>query len=153
MATDDPLAANAALASILEGKTASAGLSWFRSIGGHIANQTWYHLRGQLEASIAAREGIYNEPQHLRPTAEQIHKWDTQTARGYIQQVEVLVHPKGSTEVISVPYSSQGKILRSRQAIIREALSIYGGENASKYEQRVLGAVYTGTYQLAPREG
>jgi hypothetical protein len=153
MATESPLPANAALASILQGLSATQGLNWFRSIGGHVGNETWYQLRGQVEASIALREGIYNEPQHLRPTAQEIQTMQTKGARGYIQQVEVLVRAKGSTDVISVPYSSQGKTLRSRQAIVREAISVYGGENAKKYGQTVLGAVYTGTYELAPQEG
>lgn len=144
--------ANAALNSILQGLSATAGLSWYRSLGGRISNQIWYQLRGELEASLAAREGIYDEPQHLRPTQESIRQWTTSKARGYIQQVEVLVHERDTGQVVSVPYSSMGRTLRSRAAIVREALDIYSGSNAEKYGQRVLGAIYTGTYQAVPLE-
>lgn len=144
--------AQAALATILEGQSATAGLAWFREQGGHVANQVWYGLRSTLEASISEREGIYAEPQHLRPTAQQITQMQTRDAKGYMQQVEVLVRQKGSTDIISVPYTSIGRQLRSRQAIVREALDIYSGDNAEKYGQVVLGAVYTGTYEAVPAE-
>jgi hypothetical protein len=143
-------AAQFALASILQGQSANAGLSAFRQSGGHVANETWYRLRGELEAMVAAREGIYNEPQHLRPTAQEIQQWSTTNAKGYVQQVEVLVRERETNTVISVPYSAMSNLLRSRQAIVREALSVYSDSNAEKYNQQILGAVYTGTYQAVP---
>ena len=152
MAPDDPTPASAALASVLEGMSATQGLRWFRSIGGHVATQTWYAARAHIEATISAREGIYNEEQRLRPTASEIIKWSTPSARGYVQKVEVLVRERATNAVISAPYSSMGKRLRSRQAIVREALSIYSGDQAEKYGQQILGAVYTGTYQAVPME-
>jgi hypothetical protein len=139
-----------ALASILQGQSANQGLTAYRESGGHIANQTWYRLRGELEATIAAREGVYNEPQHLRPVAAEIQAWSTPKAKGYVQQVEVLVRERETGTVISVPYSAMSSILRSRQAIVREALSVYSDTNAEKYNQQILGAVYTGTYQATP---
>ena len=103
-----------------------------------------------MEAFVASREGIYSEPQHLRPVASEIQTWTTQRARGYVQQVEVLVTERGTGQVVSVPYSAVGRNLRSRQAIIREALDLYSDDNARKYNQRVLGAVYSGTFQAVP---
>jgi hypothetical protein len=100
---------------------------------------------------MAAREGVYNEPQHLRPTAAEIQQWSTTNAKGYVQQVEVLVRERETNTVISVPYSSMGQILRSRQAVVREALGVYSDSNAQKYNQQILGAVYTGTYQAIPQ--
>lgn len=144
---------NWALQSALEGLSATAGLREYREAGGHISNQTWYAARGEAEKFLADREGIYNEPQHLRPTAEQIQTWTTKNATGYIQQVEVLVRQKGTNVVISVPYSATGRTLRSRIAVVREAAAAYAGNNAKKYEQEVLGVVYTGTYQMVPGSG
>jgi hypothetical protein len=150
MPTGELSVAQWALAAIQAGKTATEGLAEFRLAGGHIGNQTWFRVTAELQASLANREGIYNEPTHRVPTPDEIMRWTTQRARGFIQQVEVLVRDKATGEVISVPFSLTGRKLRSRAAVIKQALGIYSGDNASKYEQQVLGAVYTGTYEAVP---
>lgn len=151
MPTEDPVPAQFALQSVLEGLSARQGLTAFREAGGRVANQTWFQLRGEVERMVSAREGIYNEPQHLRPIANEIQQWTTSKARGYIQQVEVLVRDRATGQVISVPYSSVSSNLRSRMAVIREALDVYSDDNAKKYNQQILGAVYSGTFQAVPQ--
>jgi hypothetical protein len=150
MATDNPTPAQFALQSVLEGLSARAGLKQFREAGGRVANQTWFALRGEMEAMVASREGVYNEPQRLRPTAAEIQTWTTTKAQGYVQQVEVLVRERGTGQIVSVPYTSIGRTLRSRAAIIEESLDVYSDDNAEKYNQQILGAVYSGTYQAVP---
>jgi len=150
MPTDNPVPATWALQSVLEGLSASAALREYRAAGGHVASQTWYQLRGQMESFVSEREGIYNEPQHLRPTSAEIQTWTTSKASGYVQQVEVLVRERETGQIVSVPYSAVSNKLRSRQAIVRAALDIYSDDNAKKYNQQVLGAVYTGTFQAVP---
>lgn len=143
-------AAQAALAAIQEGLSATAGLAQFRQIGGRVANETWYRLTAELQTTLANREGIYNEPVNRIPTAQEVQRWTTQKARGYIQQVEILARDKVTGEIISIPYSATGRTLRSRNAVIKEALSVYGDEQARKYDQQILGAVYSGTYEAIP---
>jgi hypothetical protein len=116
-----------------------------------VADSTWYKLYGEVAAQVSLREGIYDEPQNLRPVASEIKTWTTSKATGYVQQVEVLVRDRGTGEIVSVPYSAMGRNLRSRRAVLSEALSVYSDENATKYNQQVLGAVYTGTYQAVPQ--
>ena len=150
MPTDNPIPAQFALQSVLLGLSARAALAQYRQAGGHVANQTWFQLRGEMERMVSAREGIYNEPQNLRPVAGEIQQWTTSKARGYIQQVEVLVRERETGTVISVPYSSVSSSLRSRAAIVKEALDVYSDDNAAKYNQQILGAVYSGTFQAVP---
>ena len=150
MATGNLYPATWALAGIQEGLSANAALKEFRAAGGHVANQTWYQVYGEVAAQVSLREGIYDEPQNLRPVASEIQQWSTIRATGYVQQVEVLVRDRGTGEVISVPYSSLGRSLRSRRSIINEALEVYSDENAERYNQTILGAVYTGTYSAVP---
>lgn len=151
MATSSPYPATWALQAIQSGLSARAGLREFREAGGHVSNSSWYKLYGEVAATVSLREGIYNEPQNLRPVASEIQRWTTAKATGYVQQIEVLVRDRGTGEIISVPYSAMGKTLRSRRAVINEALSVYSDENARKYDQQILGAVYTGTYQAVPQ--
>jgi len=151
MPADDYTAAQWALLAIEEGWSATAGLNRFRAEGGHIANATWYKLTGELRANIGDRERVMNAPMNRIPTADEIKDWTTKSAKGYVQQVEVLIRDKTTGEVISVAYSRMGKTLISRNGVIKEALDTYGGENAKRYPwQRILGAVYTGTYQAIP---
>jgi hypothetical protein len=150
MATDNLGAAQWALASQLEGKSARQGLAEYRAEGGRIASQTWYRLVGEMQAMLASREGIYDEPINLRPVASEIQTWTTNKARGYIQQVEVLVRERATGQIISVPFSVSGRSLVSRRNAISQALDVYSDDNAQRYNQQILGAVYTGTYEARP---
>jgi hypothetical protein len=150
MATDRLFPATWALEGVQEGLSARAALRAFRDAGGRVADATWYKVYGEVAAQVSLREGIYNEPQNLRPTGEEIKVWTTTKAKGYVQQVEVLVREQGTGEIISIPFSGMGRTLRSRRAVIAEALETYSDENAERYGQTILGAVYTGTYEARP---
>jgi hypothetical protein len=150
MPTENLNAAQWALMSVQEGVSARAGLAAYREAGGHLASQSWYRLVGEIQASLAAREGIYDEPLDLAPVASEVKVWSTARAKGYIQQVEVLVREKSTGQIISVPFSVQGRTLVTRREAIRQALGVYSDDNAEKYDQQVLGAVYSGTYEARP---
>lgn len=151
MPTGDLNAAQWALNSVQTGQSARQGLAAYRAEGGHIASQTWFRLVGEIQSALADREGIYDEPLNLRPVASEIRTWSTAKAKGYIQQVEVLVRDRGTGQIISVPFSVQARSLVSRRNAIAQALDVYSDDNAKRYNQQVLGAVYTGTYEARPR--
>ena len=65
----------------------------------------------------------------------------------------MLARDRDTGEVISIPFSLTGRTLRSRHAVLKEALSIYSDDNAKRYNQQILGAVYTGTYEAVPEAG
>jgi|SRR6266852_1235876 len=153
MATDYLNAAQWALHAVTQGWSARAGLDRYRAEGGHIADATWFRLTGEIQATLAQREGVYNEPVNLRPVASEIRTWEVRHGTGFIHQVEVLVRDRKTNQVISVPYSAQSRTLRSRISVLTEALSVYSDENAKKYDQQILGAIYTGTYQMIPSVG
>jgi hypothetical protein len=150
MATGNLFPATWALQGVQEGLSARAALSQFRNAGGRVADSTWYKVYGQVAAEISLREGIYSEPINLRPVASEIKPWVTTRARGYVQQVEILARDRGTGEIISIPYSGMSRTLRSRRAVINEALGVYSDDNAQKYDQQILGAIYTGTYEARP---
>jgi len=142
-----------ALLAVEDGWSATAGLDRFRAEGGAIRNDTWYRMYSEIKTSLAGRAGTYNEPVNRIPTASEVKQWTTAHAKGYIQQVEVLVRDKTTGEVYSAPFSLAGKTLRSRAAVLKHALEQYTGDSEEKYAQKVLGAIYTGTYQMIPNEG
>jgi len=150
MPTEDLNAAQWALLSVQEGMSGRQGLAAYREAGGRLGTGSWYRLVGEIQRGLSDREGVYDEPLNLRPVASEIRTWTTSKARGYIQQVEVLVREKATGQIISVPFSVQGRSLVSRRNAIRQALDVYSDDNAKKYDQVVLGAVYTGTYEARP---
>ncbi|SRR5713101_1773499 len=150
MPTENLSVAQWALAAIQEGRTARQGLNDFRQAGGHVANDTWYRVTAELQANLANREGIYNEPVNRIPTASEIQHWTTQKAKGYVQQVEVIARDRTTGEILSLPYSLTGKTLRSRNYAINQALSIYKQDTPSGENQQILGAIYSGTYYASP---
>lgn len=149
---ETPNVAQFAMDAILQGYSGRGGLAAFREAGGHISSSTWFKLTGQLQADLAAREGIYNEPVDSIPVSSEIQTWTTAKARGFIHQVEVLARDKATGEVISIPFSVSSRTLLSRREVINQALDVYTGDNAGKYDQVVLGAVYTGTFEAKPGE-
>lgn len=139
-----------ALQGVLSGLSATRALNLFREAGGHIANQSWYSLYGQMQATAERFGPEFNRPQNAKPTANEIENWTTTKANSYVQQVEVLVRPIGTNEIISVPYTSMSSTLKTRQQVVREALDIYSDDNAAKYNQQVIAGVYTGTFRASP---
>lgn len=139
------------LLAIQKGWSATRGLAEFRSAGGHLATQTWHRLFAEIRQSIASIAETLGQSVGRVPVADEIKIWETTSAKGYIQQVEVLARDKATGEIISIPFSLTGRTLRSRNAAIKEALSVYGDEQAKRYDQQILGAVYTGTYEARPR--
>jgi len=136
----------AALGAILAGMSARGGLRAFREAGGRIAGQTWFRLTGELQAMLARREGIYDEPLHNKPHAGEVEVWEKYTGKGYIQQVEVIVRDRDTNELISIPFSHVTRQLATRKDVIKSALQTITPEGTDGERQQILGAVYTGTY-------
>jgi len=146
MATDSPYPATWALQGVESGLSARAALSAYREAGGHVADSTWFRTYAEVAANVSAREGLFSEPQEGTPYASEIQQWETIKAEGYAHQVEVLARDRRTGEVISIPYTMMSRELMDRTDVINHALQVYSDENAKKYEQQILGAVYTGTY-------
>jgi len=153
MATDSPYPATWALQGVEAGLSARQALAEFREAGGHVADGTWFKTYAEVAAHISLREGIYNEPTDLRPVGEEVKTWSTHKAAGYAQQVEVLVRDQGTGEIITIPYTYTGHELLTRREVINKALDVYDGEGSSGEHQQMLGAVYSGTYQMVPTGG
>jgi|SRR5712692_4905683 len=142
-----------ALLAATEGRSATSGLARFRQEGGRIANQTWYRMFAEILHSISNRIGIYNEPVYRIPVASEIQRWETNKARGYIHQVEVIARDKITGEIISIPFSVSSRTLHTRNSVLKAALATYKEEGESGKNQKILGAIYSGTYEAVPREG
>lgn len=145
-------AAQWAWMAIQQGWSAAKGLREFRNAGGHLADSTWRRLFSEIQHSAATITEKLGQSVNRVPVASEIQIWETVTARGYVQQVEVLIRDRATNEIISIPFSLTGKTLRSRNTALKAALDTYSPDSQSGEGQQILGAVYTGTYEMRPRE-
>lgn len=137
---------------IQEGWSATRGLREFRAAGGHLADSTWHRLYAEIKNSVATITEKLGQGIGRVPVASEIQIWETASAKGYIQQVEVLIRDRATNEIISIPFSLSGKTLRSRNTALKAALDTYRPDSVSGEGQQILGAVYTGTYEMRPKE-
>jgi hypothetical protein len=81
----------------------------------------------------------------------EINVLPTRTATGFIQNVDVYVQDRTSGLVEIRPWSIRTNDLLSRRAAINDAVTLFGDAAlAGQYDEVVLGATYTGTFELSP---
>lgn len=136
-------------AGIRDGLSATAALRVFRDAGGTIGNSAWYSLYAEQKASTA---NVINEtvaPLGAIPAAHEIIPWTTKRREGYVQTVDVYVREVGSSTVTTVPFMLSGDELLTRGDAVATALTqMQAAVDEGRYEEVVLGAVYTGTRQM-----
>lgn len=141
----------AAVRTIREGISGTAGLAAYRDAGGQVRTSTWFRLLGEAQAAIGGRADELARPQHRRPLADETHRWTTRTTRGMLQQVEVFVRDRATGIIGVVPYSHRSQAGVSRQAAIAAALE-FMANNADAYNQQVLGAIHVASYLMEPAD-
>jgi hypothetical protein len=145
----------AAIKAVKAGMSGRAGLAAARAAGTRIADSTWYQMIGEVRRSLANQIDEVTRPLGQRPGQHEIGGLQTKTARGYIQYIDVMVKDRETGAVNVRPYAVRtGSLLRRGQVIKRglEAFQSAVDLNPGEYDEQVLGAVYTATYQLVPSE-
>lgn len=145
----------AAIMTVKTGLSGRAGLAAARAAGTRIADSTWYQMVGQVRASLAGQLDEVTRPLGQRPGQHEIGGLQTKTAKGYLQYIDIMVKDR-ETGVVSVrPYAVRsGALLRRGQVVMRGLAAFQSAIdlNPGEYDEQVLGAVYTATYQLVPSE-
>jgi hypothetical protein len=141
----------AAIRAIKDGLSARAGLRAYRDGGGSIRDSTWYQLVGTARRNLSDGLDESLRPLNRRPTVGEINVLPTRTATGFIQNVDVYVQDRTSGLVEIRPWSIRTNELLSRRAAINDAVTLFGDAAlAGQYDEVVLGATYTGTFELSP---
>lgn len=136
-------------AGIRDGLSATAALRVFRDAGGTIGNATWYALYAEQKAATANVIAETIAPLTAVPAAHEIIPWTTKRREGFVQTVDVYVREVGSSTVTTVPFMLSGDELMTRGDAITTALSqMQAAVDEGRYEEVVLGAVYTGTREM-----
>lgn len=138
-------------AAIREGLSANQALRDYRSAGGAMGRSTWLKLYAEQRATVNATHGETTKPLNAIPNAEDIIPMTTKRASGYLQTVEVYTRLTGTDVVTTRPYMISGDSLITRGEAITTALtSMQTAVDGGRYEEVILGAVYTGTRSMTP---
>ena len=141
----------AAISTIKQGLSGRAGLAAFRQGGGKVTDATWYKMVGIIRDNAA--KGILEptKPLNQRPQPADIGVMPTKAQTGYLQNVSVIMRDKVTGITRVRPYSVATDELITRADAVDTALEVFQ-RNAFGYEETVMGAVYSGTVMMVPRD-
>jgi hypothetical protein len=140
-------------ASIRQGLTPTAALREYRAAGGSIRDSVWRKLYAEQKTATDSRLNEMVAPLSAIPSASEIVAMTTKRKEGYLQTLDVFVRLKGTDVVVTKPFMFSGSQLMSRGDALSKALTMM--EQAvleERYEEVVLGGVYTGTRIMTPGE-
>ena len=118
-----------------------------------ISRESWASWVGSAQRAIAERSSEMVRPLNRRPVPGEIIAYPSRRASGYMQTVQVLVRDRTTGIEETRFYSLRGDSLRSRGAVVTDALNRFRDAAASSpedYPEDIVGAWYSGTYQLTP---
>lgn len=132
------------------------GFQQAREAGLDVNRSDWARHIGEARAALANRLGELSRPLNRRPVGTEIQQYTTVRQSGFLQHIDVFVRDLETGAVEARPYTIRTRDLRSRISVINEGLERYRNAIASDpdlYPEEVLGASYTGTYQMVPGGG
>jgi len=136
-------------ASIRAGLSASASLRQYREGGGQIRDSVWRKLYAEQSRAVGAVREEAAKPLSSTPIATEITAMTTKRREGFLQTLDIFTREVGSNVVTVVPFMFSGSELMSRGEALTKALTMMQENvDSGRYDQVVLGGVYTGTRQM-----
>lgn len=83
------------------------------------------------------------------PTAAEIQQWPTKKATGFIQTVTLVYRNRTTGKLNQTYWKTSNPIPMRRETAMATAVSAYA-DHAERYNQDLVGAVHTSTYQQVP---
>lgn len=138
---------------VRQGISARQGLREYRAAGGTIRDNTWFKLYTEQSTTTAAMQSEMTRPLNSIPGASEMIVMTTKRATGYLQTLDIYTRLKG-TDVVSVrPFMFSTDTLMSRGEALTKALTMMQqAVDEERYEETLLGGVYTGTRVMTPGE-
>lgn len=133
-----------------------AGYDRYASVDPSITREQWGRAIGQARAALANRVAEMTRPLNRRPVAGEWTPYDSSTATGFMQYVDVFVQDVHGGTPRPVPWAIRTDTLMSRQAAVLQALSRYQAATLPEgtFEgEIVVDAMYAGTVKFEPRTG
>lgn len=83
------------------------------------------------------------------PTASEIQVWPTRKATGFVQTVTLVYRDRTTGKLAQTYWKTSNPVPMKRETAIATAISAYA-DHAERYNQDLVGAVHTSTYQQIP---
>lgn len=83
------------------------------------------------------------------PSGDEIQPWPTKKAEGYMQTITLAYRERATGAIQQTYYSVKSAEPITREAAIAQAINAYS-DHADRYNQDLIGAIHTSTYQLIP---
>jgi hypothetical protein len=136
-------------ASIRAGLSATAALREYRAAGGSIRDTIWRKLYAEQSQAVSEVRNEMTKPLSSTPVASEITVMTTKRREGFLQTLDVFTREVGSNVVTVTPFMFSGSELMSRGDALTKALTLMQtAVDQGRYDQVILGGVYTGTRQM-----
>lgn len=133
-------------ASVRQGLSANKGLSEFRNAGGSIQRSVWLKLYAEQRTAVDSQLVEMTAPLSAIPSRQEMVPMTTKRRAGYLQTLDIYTKMKGTDVVTVKPFLLSGTELMSRGEALTKALTMMQtAVDDERYEEVVLGGVYTGT--------
>lgn len=138
---------------VRQGLSARQGLREFRDHGGKIRDSTWNKIYAEQQAATAAMRAEMQRDLRSVPRADEMTAMTTKRAQGYLQTLDIYTRIKGTDVVTTRAFMFSGQELMSRGDALTKALTMMQqAVDEERYEETILGGVYTGTRVMVPGE-
>jgi hypothetical protein len=136
---------------VREGLSANRGLAAFRAEGGRIQRSVWLRIYREQRAATGRVLDEATAPLTAKPNRDEIVPMSTVRARGYLATIDVFTRLKGTDAVVTRPFMLSGQELLTRGAAVQKALQMMQtAVDDERYDEVILGAIYTGTRIMQP---
>lgn len=138
-------------ASIRQGLSANEGLRQFQDSGGSIRRSVWLKLYAEQKTTVEKIGDEVVAPLGAIPSATEITPMTTKRASGFLQTMDIYTRLKGTDIVMTRPFMITTQDLLSRGDALSQALTtMQQAVDEERYEETILGGVYTGTRAMTP---
>lgn len=141
----------AAISTIKQKLSGRAGLAAYRAGGGKVSDSTWYKMVGIIRDNASRGVLEPTKPLNQKPQPADIGVMPVKAQTGYLQNVSVIMRDKVTGITRVRPYSIATDELITRADAVDTAIEVFQ-RNAFGYEETVMGAVYSGTVMMVPRD-
>lgn len=138
---------------VRQGVSARQGLNDYRAAGGSIRDAVWFKLYAEQKVATESVREEMTKPLGAIPGSSEMVTMTTKRASGYLQTLDIYTRVKG-TDVVSIrPFMFSTDELMSRGEALSKALTMMQqAVDEERYEEVLLGGVYTGTRIMVPGE-
>lgn len=126
--------------------SAAAGLREYRAAGGKIRDAVWRKLYAEQKVAKGRMLDEMTAPLEAIPDYADATIWTTKRREGFVQTVDIFVRLAGTDTVVTRPFMLTVDNLISRGEALSTALTqMNTAVDEGRYDEVVLGGVYTGT--------